>query len=96
MTTEKTSTDQKILDPQLLSILCCPETKQDVTLLDPGRLEQLNEKVMSGELKNKGGTVVKDKLDGGLLRADQTVVYPIRDTIPIMLIDEGILVEGLF
>ena len=89
------TTEQNSLDPQLLSILCCPESKQGVTLLNSADLEKLNEKIQNGQLHNKGGGVIKDKLDGGLLREDRTVVYPIRDSIPIMLIDEGIPVHGL-
>ncbi|MDT7042456.1 Trm112 family protein [Candidatus Nitronereus thalassa] len=95
MTTDHTQT-QNALDPQLLAILCCPETKQEVKLLDQVALEKLNAKVLTGEVHNKGGNVVKEQLGGGLIRKDQTVVYPIRDNIPIMLIDEGILVKGLF
>jgi len=96
MTTEDNTHDQKALDPQLLAILCCPESKQEVSLLDHVLLEKLNKKIETGELYNKGGSVVKEKLDGGLLRADQIMVYPIRDGIPILLIEEGISVKGLF
>ena len=96
MTTENTSQDQTTLDPQLLAILCCPNTKQEVTLLDTANLKKLNEKIETGELQNTGGSIVKEKLDGGLLRADQAMVYPIRDAIPVMLRDEGISVTGFF
>ena len=96
MTIENNTQDQKGLDPQLLTILCCPESKQEVTLLDHVLLEKLNKKIETGGLHNKGGSVVKEKLDGGLIRADQIMVYPIRDGIPIMLIEEGISVKGLF
>ncbi len=96
MTTENSPHSPNTLDAQLLTILCCPETKQEVILLDQTGLEILNQKIEAGELQNKGGSAVKEKLEGGLLRADKTIVYPIRDAIPIMLIDEGILVKGLF
>jgi len=96
MNTENNTQGQKALDPQLMAILCCPETKQEVTLLDQVLLEKLNEKIATGELHNKGGSVVKEKLDGGLIRADQIMVYPIRDGIPVLLIEEGISVKGLF
>jgi uncharacterized protein len=46
-------------------------------------------------LKNKAGQSVKEPLDGGLLRADKKILYPIREDIPVMLIEEGIPVEGL-
>lgn len=96
MTPENISKDQHGLDEELLAILCCPETKQDIAILDQNKLKILNEKIKARELQNKGGSLVKEELDGALLRADQTVVYPIHDAIPIMLIDEGIDVKGFF
>ena len=93
MPTEKTTAGQNVLDHQLLSILCCPETKQDIRLLEPSSVKKLNQRIEKGELKTKGGQSVSEKIDGGLLRNDGTVVYPIRDQIPIMLIEEGILIE---
>ncbi len=79
--------------PELLAILCCPETKQEVCLLESAAVERLNQRIAQGEVKTKDGRPVSEKIDGGLLRKDQTVVYPIRDQIPIMLIEEGIPVE---
>ena len=95
MTTQSIPPDESGLDDQLLAILCCPENKQAVSLIDQRKLEILNEKITMGKLQNKSGKVVKEKLEGALLRADQTVAYPIRDGIPIMLTDEGLVVTGI-
>ena len=81
------------LDKDLLAILCCPETKQDVHLADDPLIERLNDQVVRGELRNKANHPVKEKLDGGLIRADRKILYPVRDDIPVMLIDEGIPLE---
>ncbi len=83
------------LDPGLWKILCCPETKQAIAPMDAGSLAILNRHIASGNVRNKGGAVVQHPLDGGLLRNDKKVLYPIRDTIPLMLIEEGIALEGL-
>lgn len=93
---ESKKLDKVNIDKELLSILCCPETKQDVTLVEDSRLQVLNEKIEGGEIRNVGGVTVKERLDGGLLRADNKIMYPIRENIPVMLIEEGIPVEGLF
>ena len=93
METDTTSHDKGMIAQDLLAILCCPETKQDIRLLEPNFVEKLNQRIEKGELKTKGGQSVAEKIDGGLLRNDGTVIYPIRDQIPIMLIEEGILVE---
>jgi uncharacterized protein len=38
---------------------------------------------------------VAENLDGGLLRADKKILYPVREDIPVMLIEEGIPLEGI-
>ena len=78
------------IDPGLLNILCCPETHQAVTEADAALVLKLNERVAAGSLKNRGGKVLTEKLDGALLRSDRTMAYPIRNRIPIMLIEEAI------
>jgi uncharacterized protein YbaR (Trm112 family) len=81
--------------PDLLAILCCPETKQEVSLADETLVEKLNAAVERGELKNKAKKPVTEKLDGGLVRADRKIVYPIREDIPVMLIEEGIPLDQI-
>lgn len=85
--------DKGTIDQELLAILCCPETKQDVSLAAASVIADLNARVARGELKNKAGQPVEGKLDGGLIRADRKILYPIRESIPVMLIEEGIPLE---
>lgn len=91
---DTTSTGNANIDKDLLAILCCPETKQDVSMATDALIAQLNERIAKGLLKNRGGQTVTEKLDGGLLRADKKILYPIREDIPVMLIEEGIPLEG--
>ena len=83
------------VDKDLLAILCCPETKLDVSLADEALITKLNDAVSRGVLKNKAQKLVTERLDGGLLRTDRKVLYPIREDIPVMLIEEGIPLEGI-
>jgi uncharacterized protein len=78
------------IDKDLLAILCCPETKQAVTIADGTLIKKLNDAVSRGTLQNKGEKVVTEPLEGGLVRADQHILYPVRENIPVMLIEEGI------
>jgi uncharacterized protein YbaR (Trm112 family) len=79
-----------MIDSKLLEILCCPETHQDLRPAESALLDSLNRQIASGTLKNRAGQPVKEKIDGGLIRADGKFVYPIRQNIPVMLIDEAI------
>ncbi|HLV33328.1 MAG TPA: Trm112 family protein [Chitinispirillaceae bacterium] len=82
-----------MLNNELLDILCCPETKQDLKLIDEQTKQKINDKIKSGELKNRGGETIKETIDTGLLREDHKYLYPVREDIPIMLIDEAIPFE---
>ncbi len=84
-----------MVDKALLDILCCPETKEDVSLAADALIDTINQKIEAGELKNRGGNPVEEKIDAGLTRKDQKFLYPIRQDIPIMLIDEAIPLQGL-
>ncbi|MBP8117267.1 MAG: hypothetical protein KAY09_05985 [Nitrospira sp.] len=81
------------VDKDLLAILCCPETKQAVTLADDQLIQKVNGAIERGTLKNKAQKPVTEKLDGGLIRSDNKILYPVREDIPVMLIDEGIPLE---
>jgi uncharacterized protein YbaR (Trm112 family) len=78
------------ISKELLEILACPETKQSLTLADAAILTSTNEAIQQGRCTNRGGAAVSEPIDGGLIREDRRYLYPIRDDIPIMLIDEAI------
>lgn len=80
----------------MLDIIVCPETKQDLVPAEPGLIEKINLLIEKGELRNRSKQTVTEKIDGGLIRKeDRKYLYPIRDDIPILLIDESISLEEL-
>jgi len=79
-----------MIDPDLLKILCCPETHQNIALAEAPLIEKLNSLIAARQLKNRAGKEVVETIDGGLVRDDGKFLYPIRNRIPIMLIDEAI------
>lgn len=83
------------LDTQLLEILVCPDSKERVAPLSPQALIALNELIRAGKVRNRAGVLVEESLDAGLLRSDGKIVYPVRRDIPVMLVEEGLPVEGL-
>ncbi|NKB71798.1 MAG: hypothetical protein GKR89_32380 [Candidatus Latescibacteria bacterium] len=82
-----------MIDDELLEILVCPETKEPVRLADADLLSQVNIRIEQGTAQKKSGQAVEKKIDGGLVRADGALLYPIEDGIPVMLIDEAILLD---
>ena len=79
-----------MIKPELLNVLCCPETHQDLRLAEAALLEQLNRQIAVRSLKNRAGQVISEALHEGLVRADGKFLYPIRQNIPVMLLNEAI------
>lgn len=79
-----------MIDEKLLEILVCPETKEAVQLADQKLVDGINTAIAKGGLKSRNGEPVSEAIDGGLVRKDGKFLYPIRDEIPIMLIEEAI------
>jgi len=77
-------------DAELLKLLCCPETHQPLTAATESIVQELNQAIQAGRVKSKNGKEVLEKIEGGLVRADGKVLYPIRHNIPVMLVDESI------
>ncbi len=80
-----------MIDQELLAILACPETHQKLAQADASVVERVNASIASGAQKNVAGVVVDEAVEGGLVREDGRVFYPIRHDIPVLLIEEGLV-----
>jgi uncharacterized protein YbaR (Trm112 family) len=62
---------------------------------DESLIDELNRLIAGQSLRTQNGTLIRAPLDGGLIRSDRKLLYPVRDGIPIMLTDEAIPLESL-
>lgn len=84
-----------MIESELLHLLICP---QDRTRLEPAPAElvdQVNQAIVAGKVKNQGGQEVSQPIEAGLVREDRAVLYPIFDGIPALLVDEAILIQDI-
>jgi hypothetical protein len=53
------------------------------------RLEKLR---LAGTLQNRAGKAVTEPVREGLVRADGAVFYPVSGGIPLLVLEEGVMV----
>ena len=83
------------MDKKLLSILCCPVTHKGLSLARSSVLSSVNTAIEAGELLNRDGAVVTEKLKEALVTDDGKTLYPINDGIPVLLEGEACALDQL-
>jgi uncharacterized protein YbaR (Trm112 family) len=73
-----------------LELLVCPQDHTRLRMADDALIERINRAIAAGEMSNSLGRKLDKPLDGGLIREDGLVLYPIINEIPILLVDEAI------
>jgi uncharacterized protein YbaR (Trm112 family) len=78
------------MDRKLLDILCCPTTRQPLSMLDAQALDALNRAIAAGGVKRADDSVQGEALREALLTRDRRTVYRVDDGIPVLLAEEAI------
>ncbi|MFA6600124.1 MAG: hypothetical protein WCU74_03800 [Candidatus Omnitrophota bacterium] len=84
-----------MLDKSFVDILCCPETKENVSIAEEALIAKVNDRIRKGQMKNRAGAAVTEPIEAGLIREDRQYLYAVRNGIPVMLIDEALPVKDL-
>ena len=82
-----------MIDEHLLEILVCPENHARLHPAEGQLIGKVNRLAAAGTLRNRAGQRVESTCDGGPIREDGALLYPIVDGIAGLLIDEAILLE---
>lgn len=83
------------IDAALLEIVCCPVTRSPLQILGDDRLQRLNEEIERQRIKSQDGAIVAAPLEQVLVTRDGRLAYPVRDGIPVLLEDQGILMSQI-
>jgi uncharacterized protein YbaR (Trm112 family) len=78
------------MDRKLLDILCCPTTRQSLSLLDARALAVVNDAIAQGAATRADGAAVAEPLREALLTQDRKTLYRVADGIPVLLAEEAI------
>lgn len=82
------------MDPELLSMLCSPDTRTSLEEASEEFISELNADIAKGLVKTAAGAVVTDVVKEALISADKSKLYPVKDGIPVLLSDEAILLKA--
>ncbi len=78
------------MDRKLLDLLCSPDTRQPLALLESRGLDALNRAIAAGQVSRADGTPQRDQLREALVTRDRRQVYRVEDGIPVLLVEEAL------
>ncbi|WP_295915979.1 Trm112 family protein [uncultured Xanthomonas sp.] len=78
------------MDRKLLDLLCSPDTRQPLALLEARGLEALNRAISAGGVQRADGSAQAQPLREALITRDRKQVFRVDDGIPVLLAEEAI------
>ena len=78
------------MDRKLLDLLCSPDTRQPLALLEARGLDALNRAIAAGQVLRGDGSAQAQPLREALVSRDRKQVFRIDDGIPVLLVEEAL------
>lgn len=84
------------MDKELLELLRDPENP-NIKLMPSSEelLKKVNEAIKEGRVKNKKGDKIENAFDELLITENNKKAYPVKQGIPILLIEQAIELQGV-
>jgi uncharacterized protein YbaR (Trm112 family) len=79
-----------MITDELLALLRCPQTMQALAVATPEQLAWIEAARAAGTLRDQARRLVQEPISAGLVRADGALFFPIREGIPVLLLDEAL------
>jgi uncharacterized protein YbaR (Trm112 family) len=79
-----------MLTEEVLELLQCPLTGKKLSLASDQMILRVNEAIANGNARDRIEQKVSQKIDGGLVTDDGVWLYPIREEIPTLVVEEAI------
>ena len=83
------------ISADLLDIICCPVTRLPLLVMAAEQVQALNLRIEQGSLVGRDGEAITEPLTEALVTRDGKLAYPVRDGIPVLLEDSGIVLSQL-
>lgn len=81
------------MNSTLVALLRCPETLRPVRVVTTDELAGFNQKISERALITRGGIKRTVALENALIREDGGLLFPVEKGIPVMLLEEALVVD---
>jgi uncharacterized protein len=78
---------------RLIQLFRCPETMQTVREATAAELAECNRRIAAGEVSSRAGVLRTAPVAAGLLREDSGLIFSVENGIPVMLLEEALVLR---